>query len=369
MLEAWMRDGDPARELVHLLERDPVIAKRVAGGTIMRLAPSLGFAADTWLWVLGYVREALEPGAETAKEASRLLRFLRMERGVVPARVRTTLFGLEVEDSVELPFGRLLPGTARDLAIAASPDLPPIAVFECVVDCAAGLTHDRHDMVWTIEEGERLEAEMHQRVDEQGLGRLLIALVFCHPAGPIQEHVVAVGPLYGERFVGLNAVPLGVVWGTPRGRGERPTIDAGELREVADVVASLSDPRRIVVAARRYFRAGAERARPSDALVDFTTAIEALAGTSSGKRQSEWMVELLGTDPAWRHRLTVDFKELKHARNQILHDGVTPPGARALVAWTRALIEHAIVAAVRRDAGVAPVGIFDPYRPRWPPTR
>ena len=53
---------------------------------LLRLAPSLGFAADTWLCVLGYVREALEPAADAAEEASRLLRFLRMERGVVPAR-------------------------------------------------------------------------------------------------------------------------------------------------------------------------------------------------------------------------------------------------------------------------------------------
>lgn len=212
MLDAWMRDGNPARELVNLLERDAVLAKHVAAGTIMRLAPSLGFAADTWLWVLGYVREALQPGVDPAGEARRLLRFLRMERGVVSARVRTTLFGLRVEEPVELPFGRLLPGTARDLAIADSPDLPPAAVFECVVDCAAGMTHDRHDMVWPIEEGERLEAEMYQRIDEQGVGRLLIAIVFCRLVGPIQEHVVAVGPLYGDRLVGLNAVPLGTAW-------------------------------------------------------------------------------------------------------------------------------------------------------------
>jgi hypothetical protein len=176
-LDAWMRNGDPGRELVDLLERDPVVAKHAASGTIMRLAPSLGFAADTWLWVLGYVREALQPGADAADEARRLLRFLRLERGVVPARVRATLFGLRLEEPVELPFGRLLPGTVRDLAIAHSPDPPPAAVLECVVDCAAGMTHDRNDMVWPIEEGERLETEMYQRLDEQGLGRLLISLV------------------------------------------------------------------------------------------------------------------------------------------------------------------------------------------------
>jgi hypothetical protein len=223
-LDVWMREGDPARELVSRLKCDPGVAKHVASGTIMRLAPSLGFAADTWLWVLGFVHEALEPGVDAAEEGRRLLRFLRIDRGVVPTRVRTTLFGLRVEEPVELPFGRLLPGTAHDLAIVDSPDLPPSAVFECVVDCAAGMTHDPHNMVWTIEEGERLEAEMFQRLDEQRLGRLLIALVFCRPTGPIQEHVVAVGPLYGDRLVGLNAVPLGTAWEAPTGRAERATL-------------------------------------------------------------------------------------------------------------------------------------------------
>ena len=142
-----------------------------------------------------------------------------------------------------------------------------------------------------------------------------------------------------------------------------------ELQQVAEVVAQLKDPQRIVVAARRYFQASAQRSRPADALVDFATAIEALAGTSDGKKQAKWLVELLGPDPAWAHRVETDFKELKDARNKILHDGVIPPGARALVAWTRALVEHAITAAVRRDVGVAPVGVFDPHRPRWPATR
>ena len=86
-------------------------------------------------------------------------------------------------------------------------------MFECIVASAAGMTHDPNDMVWTIEDGERLEAEMFQRLDDQGLGRLLITLVFCQPAGPIQEHVIAVSPLYSERRVGLNAVPLGPALG------------------------------------------------------------------------------------------------------------------------------------------------------------
>ena len=187
-LDTWMRTGNPASELVSLLERDPAVAKVAGAGTIMRLAPHIGFAADTWSWVLGYVREALRPGVDGGEEAHRFLRFLRMERRTVPARVRATLFGLAVEEPVELPFGRLLPGTAQDLAIADAPDVPPPTVFECIVASAAGMTHDPNDMVWTIEDGERLEAEMFERLDDQGLGRLLITLVFCQPAGPIQEH-------------------------------------------------------------------------------------------------------------------------------------------------------------------------------------
>ena len=120
-LDTWMRTGNPASELVSLLERDPAVAKVAGAGTIMRLAPHIGFAADTWSWVLGYVREALRPGVDGGEEAHRFLRFLRMERRTVPARVRATLFGLAVEEPVEFPFGRLLPGTAQDLAIADAP--------------------------------------------------------------------------------------------------------------------------------------------------------------------------------------------------------------------------------------------------------
>jgi hypothetical protein len=32
MLDAWMRDDDPARELVNLLKRDSVVAKHLAAG-------------------------------------------------------------------------------------------------------------------------------------------------------------------------------------------------------------------------------------------------------------------------------------------------------------------------------------------------
>lgn len=365
-LEDWMRTGHPAAGLLELLNSDQLVAATTKAGSILRLPPALGFAADPWLWVLGYVREALQPDVNGEAEAGRFLRFVRMEGGAVPARVRVTLFGPTVSESIKLVSGRLLPGTPQDLAIRDSEDLPPASVFECVIDVPARLTHDPNNMVWTVEDGERLEADMYETLDEQGLGQLLIAFVFCQPDTLVQEHVVAVSPLYGDRYVGLNAVPVGSGWsGTGHGK-QRPAIDPSELQQVTGAIALLGQTRRVVVATRRYFQARAERSRPADSLVDYGTAIEALSGTSSGKDQGAWLKALLGSDPAWSHRVAGDFRQLKDARNSILHDGVTPPDARALVSWNRSLIENAITATVRRDAGIKPVGIFDPHRPRWP---
>ena len=123
MLDVWMREGDPARELVKLLKQDPVVARHAAAGTIMRLAPSLGFAADTWLWVLGYVREALAPGADAAEEARRLLRFLG-RRGRCRQGANDS-FRLGVEELVEFLFGRLLPGRQIYRSLIRPTSRPP----------------------------------------------------------------------------------------------------------------------------------------------------------------------------------------------------------------------------------------------------
>ena len=349
--EFWVRNSDP-RQVLDLLKRDPAVAAVLAAGSILRLAPHVGFAGDPWSALIGFVREALEPGVDASDEALRFLRFLRLDGGTVPASTRTTLFGFAVDEATELPFGQLLPATPRDLAVPEGSDVPPSAVFACVVDVAAGVTHDSNDMVWSIEDGEQLEAEMLERLDRDGLGRLLIALVFSHPAGPVQEHVVAFKPLYGDSFIGRDPLPPGPALASVRRRRDPPELDVRGLQEAAGLVARLPDPRRIVVASRRYFQAGSERARAADRLVDYATAVEALAGTSDGKEQSRWMVELLAPDSFWTHRVADDFKALKIARNSILHDGVTPPDARVLAGWTRTLVQHAITAAVHRDASV-----------------
>jgi hypothetical protein len=351
-VEAWMRSGD-RRAMIDRLESDPAIARTVATGMIMRVPPYLGRPVDLWLWLLGFLRDALRPGVDVAAEARNFLRFARVDDGVVPARARAILLGLTVEEPIALPFGRLLPATARDVALLGEIDRPPAVVFESDIDLCAGLTNDPNDMIWTVERGEELEAEMYDRLDEAALGRLLITLVFCHPAGPIQEHAIAFAARYDESFVARDPAPLGPVWASRLMRRSKPAIDIDDLRRVAEIVARLSSPRRIVVATRRYFQAGAERHRPADALVDYATAIEALAGVSNGKKQAEWIVSLLSPHPFWTGRISHDFEELRHARNGILHHGVIPPDARVRVGMTRTLVEHTIRATVRRDLGIA----------------
>jgi hypothetical protein len=271
---------------------------------------------------------------------------MRIEGGSVPVVVRVTLFGLKLEEPLELPFGRLLPGTDLDRVLMEEPaEMPASAVFESVVDAPAAMVKS-DEFAWSVDGGEDKQAELIERVDD-GLGRLLIALALSHP-GPIQEHVLAYAPLYWYwgRFSAHEAVPLGPVWATHRLRARDPEFRLDRFSEMADLTARLDKPRPIAVAARRYFQAGAERARPADALVDYALAIEALTGTSSGKQQGKQLAALMRGYTYFPS----DFVELKDARNSILHDGVTPPGARALLMTARSLVETAITAAVRDQA-------------------
>jgi len=345
-VDSWVLVGDAqAEELVQLLERDPQVAAVIAAGDVLRTAAGTGLGYDTRVWLLGFLRETRDPATDTAAEARRLLRFLRIEGGVVPMRARVTLFGLSVQEPAVLPFGRLMPATGRDRALSDPPDvLPPSVVFECVVEAAARIT-PTDELGWSIEDSEQHEADLYTRLDQEGLGRLLLALALCFP-GPVQEHLVAFAPLYYESGVARDPVPLGPVWASSRMRRYEPDFRVDECVQCAQLVARVPVPGRLVAAARRYFQAGAERPRPADAIVDYATAIEAVTGTSDGKEQGAELVRLLGSQSFWAHRIAGDFKRLKDARNSILHDGVTPPDARSIRGPSQTLVAHAIHAAV-----------------------
>ena len=124
-------------------------------------------------------------------------------------------------------------------------------------DAGAAAVVSTNSLAWTVEEHEQLAADLADLVDES-LGRMIVALALTH-GGPIQEHLTTFGPRYMDSNVGRDPVPLAVVWSRARMRRYNPGFNVERLLGVASAVASVRNSRRLAVAARRYFQAGAER--------------------------------------------------------------------------------------------------------------
>jgi hypothetical protein len=103
----------------------------------------------------------------------------------------------------------------------------------------------------------------------------------------------------------------------------------------------------IAVAARRYFMAISERARPADKLIDLVIAIEALTDESDLEPQRKRLVQLVTGGVLGDQKIRDDFTLIKYARNDIVHTGKTAPDADSLAGIARMYVGLAIHARVR----------------------
>ena len=146
--------------------------------------------------------------------------------------------------------------------------------------------------------------------------------------------------------MGRNPLPIGAALINPPPDGY-PEVDIARLKCNAELVAQVRDVNPIAIAARRYFMAISERARPADKLIDLVIAIEALTDESDLKRQRKRLVQLLAGGVLSDQKIREDFTLLKHARNNIVHKGKIAPNVDSLAGIARMYVDLAIQAAVR----------------------
>ena len=318
-----------------MLAEDPAVAAALAIDGPMLTMPWWGITYDPSMWLAGFLRVTRDPEIDVAQEARRFLRGVRVADGAISARGRTSIFGVAMEEAVVLPFGLLRPAERREVPDAMS-EWPPAAVFESDVEVPAVVAGTNYP--WSPERQEELIADLRDRIDES-LGRMIVTLALT-VGGPVQEYVTTLTPRYVESTVGRDPQPLGPVWAL-RVPEDQHDVDVDRLRRAATAVSRVSDCRRLAVAARRYFQAGAERTKPADQIVDYAVAIEAITGQSHGRAQADALAALLGDGIRER------FKDLKDARNSILHHGVIPANVTRIVGTSRMLVDHAITSAIR----------------------
>ena len=331
----WLGDVAQARVLLRMLAEDPAVAAGLEMDGPMLTMPWWGITYDPSMWLAGFLRVTRDPEIDVAQEARRFLRGVRVADGAISARARTSIFGVAVEAAVGLPFGLLRPAERREVPDSMS-EWPPAAVFESDVEVPAVIAGTSYP--WSPERQEELIADLRDRIDES-LGRMIVTLALT-VGGPIQEYVTTLTPRYVDSTVGRDPQPLGPFWAL-RDPEDHHDVDVDRLRRGATAVTRVSDCRRLAVAARRYFQAGAERTKPADQIVDYAVAIEAITGQWRGRAQADELAALLGDG------IREPFKDLKDARNSILHHGVIPANITRIVGTSRMLVDHAITSAVR----------------------
>ena len=146
--------------------------------------------------------------------------------------------------------------------------------------------------------------------------------------------------------VGRNPLPIGAALINPPPHGY-PEVDIERLKRSAEFVAQVRDVKPIAVAARRYFMAISERARPADKLIDLVIALEALTDESYLEPQKDRMVELIAGGVLSEERIREDFALIKYARNDIVHKGEIAVNAASLAGIAGMYVDLAIHAAVR----------------------
>jgi hypothetical protein len=302
--------------------------------------------------VVGFLRQLRIGRLAFDAEADRFLRSVRLTGGVVPALIRIVIFGFSVSEPVDLPFGQFVPAMRRDIVLPKlQADSPQAVVLEAIRDIPA-VIGDTNNHPWTKEDRDRNAATTHEAINEP-LDRLIVALAVSY-ANPIQEHLAHVGALYHGGSVGRDPLPIGAALINPP-PGGYPEVDIERLKRNAEIVARVRDVKPIAVAARRYFMAISERARPADKLIDLVIAIEALTDEWKLEPQKQRLVELLGGGQVLSdEKIRDDFTLVKYARNDIVHEGKIPPDIASLAGIARMYVNLAIHAAVREAIKGAP---------------
>jgi hypothetical protein len=351
-IDAWVRHNDADAPVVALLERDPKVADHLAipGHLFLKMAHG-GVEYKLHDCVVGFLRQLRIGGLPFEAEAERFLRSVRVMGGVVPTLVRIVIFGFSVLEPVGLPFGQLVPAMRGDIALPKLQGDPPRAVvLEAIRDVPA-VVADTNNHPWTNQEREVHAAATDEAINEP-LDRLMVALAASY-ANPIQEHLAWVGALYAGGSLGRNPLPIGVALINPPPDGY-PDVDIERLKRSAEVVAQVRDAKPIAIAARRYFTAISERARPADKLIDLVIAIEALTDESDLEPQRKRLAQLLAGGVLSDQKIREDFTLVKYARNKIVHEGKIAPNVDSLAGIARMYVDLAIQAAVREAIQAAP---------------
>ncbi len=344
-IDAWVRHNNANAPVIALLERDTEVADRLAiPGHLFLMTAHGGVEYKLHDRVVGFLRQLQIGRLAFDAEAERFLRSLRMTGGVVPALIRIVIFGFNVAEPVDLPFGQLVPALRPDIVLPKLQADPPRAVvLEAIRDVPA-VIGDTDNHPWTNEDRDRNAAAEDEAINEP-LDRLMVSLAVSY-ANPIQEHLAYVGALYAGGSLGRNPLPIGFALLNPPPDGY-PELDIERLKRNAEIVARVPDVKPIAVAARRYFMAISERARPADKLIDLVIAIEALTDESDLEPQRKRLVQLLTGGVLGDQKIRDDFTLIKYARNDIVHKGRIAPNADSLAGIARMYVDLAIHARVR----------------------
>ena len=344
-IDAWVCHNNADAPVTALLERDTEVADRLAiPGHLFLMTAHGGVEYKLRHCVVGFLRQLRIGRLAFDAEAERLLRSVRVRGGVVPALIRIVIFGFNVSEPVDLPFGRLVPALRRDIVLPKlQADPPQAVVLEAIRDVPA-VIGDANNHPWTNEDRDRNAAAEDEAIDDP-LDRLMVSLAVSY-ANPIQEHLAHVGALYAGGSLGRNPLPIGFALLNPPPDGY-PKLDIERLKRNAEIVARVRDVKPIAVAARRYFMAISERARPADKLIDLVIAIEALTDESDLEPQRKRLVQLLTGGVLGDQKIRDDFTLIKYARNDIVHKGRIAPNADSLAGIARMYVDLAIHARVR----------------------
>jgi hypothetical protein len=344
-IDTWVGHNDADAPVIALLERDTQVADHLAvPGHLFLMTAHGGVEYKLRNCVVGFLRQLRIGRLTFDAEAERFLQSVRVTGGVVAALIRIVIFGFSVSEMVDLPFGHLVPAMRRDIVLPKLQTDPPQAVvLEAIRDVPA-VIGETNNHPWTNEDRD-LNAGAEDEAINDPLDRLMVALAVSY-ANPIQEHLAYVGALYAGGSLGRNPLPIGFALLNPPPNGY-PELDIERLKRNAELVARVRDVKPIAVAARRYFMAISERARPADKLIDLVIAIEALTDESDLEPQRKRLVQLLGGGVVSDQKIRDDFTLIKYARNDIVHKGKLAPNADSLAGIGRMYVDLAIQAGVR----------------------
>ena len=317
------------RAAVEELKRDEIVANLWQPGAMLRFAGTGGCGYDPELFLAGLGREAedIDDPADRRRLVDEFIRFVRVEEERVTVRVKATLLGpaLAHVDQAQLSSGTLARVTPSDL-------LDPKAA-----DATDGITYTFLCDVPAIVATDNARPAPSTEIDNDVL-RLLVALTLVGDS-PVQEHLTMVSPRFASTAAGEPLRPAGPVVVPGISHPLTAALIFGDLDSWMRRLQSV-DVAPLGVAVRRVLRARTERVHPTDQLIDFAVALEALTGLSSVNRRGGLIRRLLDSDAESAHRRISD------ARNAILHEGREPRAPERLVADGVGLLGRLLVTAV-----------------------